>query len=175
MEGHRICNQCLIDKDIATDYYETTPSRCKKCVAANARSRELLKKSTPEGLEKERERHRNKYHRLGYKDIHKPTPENKKLIQERYKNKYPEKIVVRNYTTEMKPLIEDNQLHHWNYNLEFARDVIEISEKDHNTLHRKLEYDTVNFIYNTLDRVPLDTKEKHLDYIKELGLEIYNN
>jgi len=172
--GHKACNQCFLEKDISEDFYETTPSKCKECVKANVRARELIKLSTPEGIEKERERHRNKYHRLGYKDVHKPTPENKKLIQERYKNKYPEKIIARNKCTELKASVKGNQLHHWNYNLDYTKDVIELTEKDHNTLHRKLEYDTVNFIYNTLDGIPLDTKEKHENYIKQLQIEIYN-
>lgn len=134
--------------------------------------RELIKLSTPEGLEKERERHRSKYHRLGYKDIHKPSTENKKLIQERYKNKYPEKAIARSKSTELRASVKGNQLHHWNYNLDFVKDIIELTEKDHNTLHRKLIYDNVNFIYNTLDGIPLDIKEKHLKYIEQLQIEI---
>jgi len=53
-------------------------SNCKECIKEKAKLQRELLISTPEGLEKERQRHRDKYHRLGYKDIHKPTPEKKK-------------------------------------------------------------------------------------------------
>lgn len=154
------CPQCDLIKS-SEDYYISN-RKCKDCVKFNVGQRRLLNLATPEGIEKERTRHREKYHRLGYKDKdkYKPTYENKKLIQERYKNKYPEKIKVRKHTTNLKPFVVGNQLHHWNYNVEYAKDVIELSENGHNSLHRKLEYDKVKFIYNTLDGVPLDTKEK---------------
>nr|DAI89582.1 MAG TPA: hypothetical protein [Caudoviricetes sp.] len=126
MSAIKRCNQCLDEKTLGIDFYESNISKCKACVRKNTRERELIKISTPEGLEKERERHRNKYHSLGYKDVHKPTPENKKKIQQTYKNKYPEKREAVNKTQSIQKIVEGNHLHHWNYNLDYAKDVFEL-------------------------------------------------
>ena len=58
-----------------------------------------------------------------------------------------------------------------NNNLKHAKDVIELSRKEHNTFHRFLEYDQKTFMYKTLKGELLETKEKHLKYmIKVLEL-----
>ena len=58
-----------------------------------------------------------------------------------------------------------NHLHHWNYNITFAKDVIELEPKQHATIHRFIRYDQETFMYRDLENNLLDTKEKHLDYI----------
>ena len=64
---------------------------CKNCTKKDAREREKILRSNPEWVEKEKKRAREKYHRLGYKDKHKPNPEKKKTIIENYKNMKHEK------------------------------------------------------------------------------------
>lgn len=163
---YRVCNQCLLEKDIDIDFYETTPSRCKECVKANARARELINTSTPKGLEKERERHRSKYHRLGYKELQKEWDENKP-----WKNSNVYKgLRKKSY----KNLPRNFELHHWNYNDEYLEDVFILNIRDHKNLHNYLSLDIEKRVfYITENNKYLDTKEKHLEYIKELEIEIY--
>lgn len=157
-----------------TEFYKSAgykggyTKRCKSCTKKKAREREEKLKSTPEGLAKERARHREKYHRLSYKEKHKPTPEMKKAAMERYKNKFPEKQAARNKTSHMKPEVKGNHLHHWSYNEDHYKDVIELSELDHNKLHRYMTYDQERMMYRTTEGVLLDTKKAHLEYFKSL-------
>ena len=62
-------------------------NKCKTCTKADSRKREQKIKSTPEGIEAERARHREKYYRLGYKDKHKPSREAKRKAMEKNMDK----------------------------------------------------------------------------------------
>ena len=42
-------------------------------------------------------------------------------------------------------------MHHWNYNIEFAKDVIELSVSDHAKIHRFIKYDKKTFMYKDLN------------------------
>lgn len=95
------CFKCLIVKPLS-DYYKhpkTTDGYLGKC-------KECTKKDTKDNFERksledvsfiksERKRHREKYHRLGYKDKHKPDYESKKNIMDKYNKNYPEKAKCR--------------------------------------------------------------------------------
>jgi len=65
-------------------------------------------------------------------------------------------------------MIKGNELHHWNYNNEFAKDVIELSKSDHEKIHRFIKYDKKTFMYKDLNGALLDTKEKHLELINKV-------
>ena len=85
----------------------------------------------------------------------------------RYKEKYPEKRISRNYISHLKTSVEGNHLHHWSYNEEHYKDVIEVTEKEHNKAHRFLIYDQERFMYRRTDTFELlDTRERHEQYIK---------
>lgn len=166
---NKTCNLCCKDKEVA-DFYKGggtfgVGNRCKDCVKRQSAERLAILISTPEGVKKERARHREKYHRLGYKEAHKPSPEKKKEIMERYKAKYPEKVSAASKTSKMKPTVLGNELHHWSYNLEHQKDVIEISTKDHNTIHRYIKYDQPLKLYRTRKGTLLDSRELHEKYI----------
>jgi len=169
----KVCFKCGIEKPLS-DYYKHKQmgdghlNKCKTCTKKDTKRQTEINISTPEGLEKERTRHREKYYRLGYKDKHKPTPEMKKQQIDRFKKKYPEKIIIKNKSSHLKPLIKGNNLHHWSYNLEHAKSVIELNLSDHNKLHRFLKYDQKTFMYKDLNGVLLDTKEKHIEYMNKI-------
>lgn len=139
-------------------------NKCKTCTKRQSKERELEKRKDPEWVQKEKERSREKYHRLEYKDKHKPTPEQKKKAIEKYKAKYPEKQLAKQSTNHLKPETKGNQLHHWSYNQEHYKDVIELSVKDHSTIHRYMIYDQERMMYRTLKGVLLDTKDEHSNY-----------
>lgn len=165
----RKCNVCNIEKPYSEFYKNEQMAdgylkRCKSCVKMKARERELALKSTPEGLAKDRARHREKYYRLNYKDKHKPCYEEKKKVIERYNNKYPEKLKARNLTSHIRAG-KGNHIHHWSYNDEHMKDVFILSIKNHNELHRFIEYDQPKKMYRDLEGNLLDTREKHEEYM----------
>lgn len=163
------CVSCGDDKELS-EFYEHSKSadgylnKCKTCKKIESEERRLKLKQNPEWVEAEKKRHRDKYHRLQYK-TKKPTAEKKKEIMTRYKEKYPEKEAARKNSSNLKPIISENHLHHWSYNDIHFKDVIELSESDHNTLHRFMVYDQERKMYRTLEGVLLDTKEAHINYL----------
>ena len=144
-------------------------NKCKNCTKKDAIEREKILRSNPEWVEKEKKRAREKYHRLGYKDIHKPNPEKKKIAIENYKNRYPEKYKAQ-IKSQRIPCQKGNQLHHWSYNEEHYKDVIELSVSDHALLHRNMIYDQERMMYRNTDGILLDTKESHLELLEKIKL-----
>lgn len=160
------CNKCFLEKEISEFYGKQ--GDCKSCTKKRVREREELLRKDPEWNEKEKERSREKYHRLGYKDRHKPTPDEKREIIRRYKEKFPEKILAQSASQRMLKK-EGNELHHWSYNAEHRKDVIEMSVIDHNKIHRYIVYDQERMMYRRSDNNELlDTKEAHIDYFNSL-------
>jgi len=176
----KICIRCGENKELSAFYKHSQMgdghlNKCSSCCKAQSKEREEKLRQDPDWVEKEKERARKKYHRLQYKDKHKPTPERKKVIMEKYNNKYPEKVKARNYCSHLKSKIEGNHLHHWSYNDEHFKDVIELSVEDHNIVHRHTIYDQERKMYRTKELVLLDTREKAISYYKkELGINIIN-
>lgn len=162
----KTCKECKATKE-KTEFYGFQ-GECKSCTKERVKKRELKLREDPEWLEKEKERHRIKYHRLNYKEKHKPSPEKKQMINQRNKAKYPEKYKAKCLSGHLRPLIKGNQLHHWNYNVEFAKDVIELSISYHAKIHRFIKYDKKTFMYKDLNGVLLDTREKHLELINKV-------
>jgi hypothetical protein len=143
-------------------------NKCKDCTKKQTKERHEFLGLGEEWKEKEKTRHREKYHRLGYKEKHKPTPEAKKQIMTRYKERYPEKEKAKNAMGKV-PKTEGRHLHHWSYNEEHYTDTIEISMKDHFFLHRHIIYDQERMMYRRIDTMELlDTKEEHEKYFKQL-------
>lgn len=165
----KICFKCLEEKPLSEFYKHKKMSdghlnKCKICTKKNSIDNFNIKKNDIIWLEKERERHRDKYHRLDYKDKHKPTKESKKLITIRYKNKYPEKINC-NKKMKVKP-IKGFNLHHWNYNIGYENDIFILSILEHNKVHRFITYDNTLFVYRKKENGELlDTRQKHKEYI----------
>lgn len=63
---------------------------------------------------------------------------------------------------------EGFELHHWSYNKEHAKDVIELSVADHYFIHRYIIYDQERMMYRTRDGILIDTKEKHVEHFNYL-------
>ena len=149
--------------------------KCKSCTKIDTKNRAIELSKNPDWVEKEKDRHRLKYHRLGYKDIHKPTYEQKKKHMDKYKEKYPEKVKSKN---RMKgKSIKGYHLHHWSYNEDHCVDVIQLKIEDHYKAHRFIEYDQERMMYRiAVDTkkfskgLLLDTKSKHVEFINSIGI-----
>ena len=136
--------------------------KCKTCTKKDTKKSIALKRLNPIWVEKEKERSRERYYRLGNK---KPTKEKKIISISAYKNKYPEKIIATTLSQKLKSP-EGMQKHHWSYNKEHAKDVIFLSKADHYKAHRFIIYDQERMMYRRCDTLELlDTKELHLEFI----------
>lgn len=160
------CTKCKINKSFDkfhknNRYKDNLTTWCKQCFKEHQAHNLAKKRQDPEWVEKERKRDRD---RNRVKKVNK----NQQLNSKRYFNKYPEKKKARIKSQKMKPKTKGNQLHHWSYNEEHYKDVIELTRKDHMKAHRFLIYDQERMMYRGLDGVLLDTKLRHLNYILDV-------
>lgn len=140
-------------------------NKCKDCTKKDTKARAEELMNSPEWVESERTRGRQKYHRLNYVEKHKPTREEKKETMDRYILKYPEKARARSLS-KFLPKKKGWHYHHWSYNKEHKNDVIHLPRKDHFKLHRFIEYDQPVMMYRRIDNNELlDTKQKHIEYM----------
>lgn len=167
----KVCNICFKEKELAEFYAnkgcaDGYQNRCKECTKQKSKERLDAINSNPDLKEKERERHRQKYHRLNYKDKHKPSPEKRKTSMGAYKKSFPEKTIAHNAINNLRKTPVGFNFHHWSYNTEHVKDVIELSVKDHAKAHRFIKYDQERFMYRRIDTMELlDTREAHEAYI----------
>ena len=138
--------------------------KCKSCTKKDTKTQTEKNISTTEGLEKERARHRDKYHRLGYKEQQKEWDRGKE-----WKNLNVYKGLRKKYYPDLS---KDFELHHWNYNDEYLEDIFVLNIKDHRRLHNYLNIDIEKRIFYLDDGNYLDTKEKHKNFIESLGIKI---
>lgn len=144
-------------------------NKCKDCTKRDTSLRHNNLINNPDWKESEKERHRQKYHRLGYKGKHKPTPEKQRETIKKYYEKYPEKLRARL----VKQKVEHGyNRHHWSYREEHVDSVLILTIADHYLIHRHLIYDQERMMYRRIDNnILLDTKEAHLDYFNEIKLK----
>ena len=143
-------------------------NKCKECTKKDVKKRESELKNDVEWVEREKERHRDKYHRLNYKGKNRPTTEKKREFTKKYNQKFPEKYMASKYTEIYLTKTPGFHLHHWSYNQEDWLDIIQLSIKEHGIVHRNLNYIQEYMLFSTKDGELLDTKEKHLEFIKKL-------
>lgn len=101
------CFKCNVVKPLDQFYKNgaMADGRVNKCISCNCIDVKLNydKKALEVGfIEKERERHREKYYRLCYKEKHKLSPERKKEVMLTYNLKYPEKVKARSLSGSVK-------------------------------------------------------------------------
>lgn len=80
---------------------------------------------------------------------------------------YPEKYYAKIASQRIELGFDGAEKHHWSYNQEHYKDVIQLSKKDHMKAHRFLVYDQERMMYRTLNGDLLDTRERHIKYIAD--------
>jgi hypothetical protein len=156
------CICCSIEKELLEFYVHPKMrdghlNKCKECCKKQADLREKKLRKDPEWCENERIRSKEKYYRLNYRETQ--FYQNKLKV---YKNsKY------KGLSKKLK-LSSNENVHHWNYHL--IEDVIILDRMFHRFVHRYLTLDKELLIFTSKEGDLLDSKEKHLEYIKKLNL-----
>jgi hypothetical protein len=165
----KTCFKCKKTKNI-DDFYkhkETSDKRlgkCKECTKTDSKNQTCINTSTPEGLEKERERHREKYKRLNYL-----------ASQELWdKDKPWKKTSTYKGLSKRLNLEKGYEAHHWSYSDESLSDIFVLKCSPHKVLHTHLKLDIERRLFYLADGTYLDSKEKHVEFINSLGIVIYN-
>ena len=131
-------------------------NKCKDCAKHDVKKDYDRKSKDESWVEKERERGREKFHRLNYKNKQfKKTTKDFSGI-----NNTRRSLKSRNYS------IDGKEAHHWNYNE--PRSVILLSPKAHHRIHKYVNANREDKYLYTLDGECLDTEEKTLKYYKDV-------
>lgn len=161
------CFKCGIERSIEAFYRHPKMAdgylnKCKICTREDVIKRYNDVSKNPHWIEKERARGREKSKRLKYKSNH--SYEVTKLNRQ----KYPEKYAAHSAANYIKLEFVGAHRHHWSYNKEHYKDVIQLSKDEHMKAHRFLIYDQERKMYRTTSGELLDSKERHLVYIKKM-------
>lgn len=133
--------------------------KCKECTKQDVRARYLVLSSDESFMEKERERGREKYHRLNYGS----------RKTEHFLMKCASYPGLKCTKRRMKIKTEAGvELHHWNYN--FRDSVIPLPRRLHHRLHSRIRLHNDEGIYYE-GATALDTPGKHLDVIRRICTE----
>lgn len=160
----KVCFKCNTKKQISEFYKHPNMSlgvvnKCKECNKIDVKKDYYRNSQSKEWNEKEKERQREKYLRLDYKEK-----------QKEWNLKRPHCLTGK-YTNLSRKLKTEKgiELHHWNYNDDFIEDVFFLKIKEHRQSHTFLI--KKDNIFTDLNGNILDTREKHLNYLISKGIK----
>lgn len=161
----KVCSKCKKLKELDNFGYRPQ-GKLKKQSACNQCYREIrAERMKDQSFRKRESENASKWaKRNGYKHT---TDQAKKYYQTK-RERYPEKYIARSLSN-TRNKVKGFDRHHWSYNIEHVKDVIELLKNDHKKLHRYIVYDRSTFMYKRRDNMELlNTKEKHLLFIEEI-------
>jgi len=152
----KICFKCGVDKPLSKYYQHPRMSdghlnKCKECTKSDVKLRHESLAENVEYIEKERKRGREKYHRLGYKKLH--------------KSKHAESSNTRRHLRFIGIDLKNKEIHHWNYNLK--DDVFIVSPRAHKLIHKYITFDEETKRFKYAGEL-LSTKGEHFNVIKHI-------
>ena len=146
MEIKKVCIHCKEEKALS-EYYKNNVmcggyfNACKICLKIQQQNR------YNSNIEKERERGREKYARLGYRFTQ--------------KSRHPESKQTSKYFKEIGVNLEKKEIHHWNYNRD--KDVFLLHPRAHKLVHKYLDFDEKSNMFKNKEGILIDNKKMHYD------------
>lgn len=153
---------------ILTEFYKHSQmadghvNKCKTCNKLDCKKDYYRKSEHSEWIENERERNREKYHRLNYCEKQKVWNENKPWKKE---------AILKGLNKKLK-IEKGFECHHWSYNPEHFEDVFILEIKQHRQAHTHLTFDFEFKKFRTLEGVLLETKTEHMNYLINKNIDI---
>jgi len=156
----KTCFKCNIEKPLELFYKHPKMGdgrlgKCIECTKNDSKKTHYIKNKDPEWVEKERVRGRKKWAKYKYRSKHTDNEDKKKI-----------RILV-----QRKGGKNGIELHHWSYNVENAFDTIPLTISSHRYLHARLIYNELEKCYETKSGRLLNTKQLHLDFMKEINIK----
>lgn len=146
------CFKCGVIKPLS-DFYchpqmnDGHLNKCKECTKIDAINRYNILSLDEGWVQKERERNREKFKRLGYKGVFRQIRDVCPL-----EANISRRLRAKGYNTKGK------EAHHWNYNLPYS--IFLLTRKAHRCIHRYIKVNYSDKYCYTLDGVKIDTEEK---------------
>ncbi len=163
----KVCFKCKEEKTLDNFYKHKqmtlgVVNKCKTCNKLDVKENYRKKSKDPSFVENERKRCREKYHRLNYKEKQKEWDADKPW----------KKTSTYKSLSKVLKIPKGFSVHHWNYFK--LKSVIILNIKEHRQLHEFLELDLEKRIFKVIETgFYLDTKEKHIEFIKSKGYTIH--
>ena len=134
-------------------------NKCKECTKKDVHEHYEIVSQDEEWMESERQRGREKYHRLGYKDIYE---------HKSYSNNSTCKNLNRNNRKKFD--LEGKELHHWNYNL--LNSFFILSKKAHKRIHKYIYVNEEDkYVYLKSDNTKIENEQMAIEITKKILIE----